>query len=222
MTPIAGLLQKPPGARALYVLAHGAGAGMRHAFLEDISERLTAHKVATFRYEFPYMAAGRRRPDPPRMLQEAVRSAVETARKEAPGLPIIAGGKSMGGRMTSLAASGEPLPGVAGLVFLGFPLHAPGRVSDKRGDHLDEVDLPMLFIQGTRDRLADLPLIKGVCERLEARATLEIVDGGDHSFKVLKRSGREQSDVMEQIARTIALWTGKILGGSHETMGSIC
>jgi predicted alpha/beta-hydrolase family hydrolase len=211
MAQINGLLKKPRGAKALYVLAHGAGAGMHYAFLEDTAERLAQNKVATFRYEFPYMAWGRRRPDTPRVLQETVRSAVETARKKARGLPLIAGGKSMGGRMTSLAASSEPLPGVAGIVFLGFPLHAPGRVGDQRANHLDDVAVPMLFVQGTRDSLADLEHITRVCKRLGKTATLHIVEGGDHSFKVLQRSGRDQSDVMEDIAQRIALWIDGIL-----------
>jgi predicted alpha/beta-hydrolase family hydrolase len=211
MTPIDGLLKRPRGAKVLYVLGHGAGAGMRHAFLEEISERLAQRKVATYRYEFPYMTAGKRRPDTPRVLQETVRTAVEAACKKASALPVLAGGKSMGGRMTSLAASTEPLPGVEGLVFLGFPLHAPGRVGDSRADHLAAVTVPMLFIQGTRDSLADLDRIKGVSKRLGKRSTLHIVDGGDHSFNVLKRSGRDPSEVMEEIVQTIALWADKIL-----------
>ena len=211
MTSINGLLKKPSGARALYVLAHGAGAGMRHAFLEETSERLATDKIATFRYEFPYMATRPRRPDTPRILQETVRSAVEAAGRKAGGLPLLAGGKSMGGRMTSLAASSEPLPGVEGLVFLGFPLHAPGRVGDKRADHLGDVGVPMLFIQGTRDSLVDLDHIKGVCKRLGKRATLHIIEDGDHSFRVLKRTGRDPDDVMADIARAVAKWADKIL-----------
>jgi predicted alpha/beta-hydrolase family hydrolase len=211
MTSIDGLLRKPRDSRALYVLAHGAGAGMRHAFLEEMSERLAAARIATFRYEFPYMMQGRRRPDAPRLLQQTVRAAVETARSKAPGLPLIAGGKSMGGRMTSLAASREPLPGVRGLVFLGFPLHAPGRVGRERADHLFSVDVPMLFLQGTRDSLADLDEITAVCKRLGKGATLHVVDGGDHSFKVLKRSGRDPADVMEEITRAVSSWVNAIL-----------
>jgi predicted alpha/beta-hydrolase family hydrolase len=205
-TSVDGLFNKPRGAKALYVLAHGAGAGMRHPFLESISDRLAAVKIATFRYEFPYMSNGRRRPDTPRILQETVRAAVETARRKADGLPLFAGGKSMGGRMTSLAASVEPLAGVRGIVFLGFPLHAPGRVGDKRADHLGAVDVPMLFVQGTRDSLADLDLMRGVSRKLGALATLHIIDGGDHSFKVLKRSGRLADEVMDEIVQTAAAW----------------
>ena len=183
---------------------------MRHAFLEEVSERLAFVKIATFRYEFPYMTGGRRRSDTPRVLQQTVRAAVETAHKKAPRLPLIAGGKSMGGRMTSLAASQEPLPNVRGLVFLGFPLHAPGRVGNERANHLSDVGVPMLFVQGTRDSLADLDQIMGVCARLGKKATLHVVDGGDHSFKVLKRSGRDPADVVEEVVQTIALWVKAI------------
>jgi predicted alpha/beta-hydrolase family hydrolase len=204
-----GLLEKPRGARALYVLAHGAGAGMRHRFLQAVAESLAERKVATFRYEFPYMAAGRGRPDAPAILQQTVREAVEAARKQAPGLPLIAGGKSLGGRMTSLAASSEPLPGVAGLAFLGFPLHAPGRVSEKRAEHLEAVTVPMLFIQGTRDALADLDRIQAVCARLGSQATLHVVQDGDHSFNVRKRTGRSPSEVLADIADTVASWSEK-------------
>ena len=211
VTSVDGLLNKPRGARALYVLAHGAGAGMHHRFLEEVSDGLAQRKIATFRYEFPYMAAKRRRPDPPRILQETVRSAIDTARRSAPDLPLVAGGKSMGGRMTSLAAADEPLDGVEGIAFLGFPLHAPGRVGDGRAGHLSDVEVPMLFIQGTRDSLADLDHIKGVCKRLGKRATLHIVEDGDHSFKVLKRSGRDPQMVMTEIVDTFGAWIEKIL-----------
>ena len=208
-TTVDGLFNTPSGAKALYVLAHGAGAGMRHAFLESISDRLASVKIATFRYEFPYMTIGRRRPDTPRIMQETVRAAMETARRKAGGLPLFAGGKSMGGRMTSLAASVEPLANIQGLIFLGFPLHAPGRVADKRADHLGLVEVPMLFVQGTRDSLADVDLIKGVSKRLGRLATVHIVDGGDHSFKVQKRSGREPDEVMDEIVQTVAAWIMK-------------
>jgi predicted alpha/beta-hydrolase family hydrolase len=206
------VLEKPRGARCLYVLAHGAGAGMRHPFLATTADRLESHKIATYRYEFPYMAEGKRRPDPPRIAQAAVREAVEEARRRAPGLPVIAGGKSFGGRMTSHAQAGEALPGVEGIVFLGFPLHAPGRDGDERAAHLFEVDIPMLFIQGTRDSLANLDLMRGVCARLGKRATLHIVEGGDHSFKVRKMDGREQSEVMDEIARAISGWVENTVG----------
>lgn len=195
----------------LYVLAHGAGAGMRHPFLEAMTECFAERKIATFRYEFPYMAARRGRPDTPVVLQQTVRDAVDTARKKAPGLPLIAGGKSMGGRMTSLAASTEPLPGVRGLAFLGFPLHAPGQVSVKRAEHLRAVDVPMLFIQGTRDSLADIGRIRAVCDELGKNATLHVVEGGDHSFNVLKRSGRTLADVMVEVADAVATWSARLV-----------
>jgi predicted alpha/beta-hydrolase family hydrolase len=205
------LLMKPRGARVLYALAHGAGAGMRHPFLAETAERLSANAIATFRYEFPYMAAGKRRPDVPRILEAAVRDAVAAAHKEAPRLPLIAGGKSLGGRMTSTAMANDPLPGVKGLVFLGFPLHAPGRPGEKRAEHLGKIKVPMLFLQGTRDALADLGLIRGVCKTLGKRTTLHVVEGGDHSFKVLKRSGRDPGEVMQEIADAISSWVEKIV-----------
>jgi predicted alpha/beta-hydrolase family hydrolase len=211
MAPIEGLLERPRGARALYVLAHGAGAGMRHPFMAAVAERLATRKVATFRYEFAYMAAGRRRPDPPHLLEARVREAVETAAAGASGLPLIAGGKSLGGRMTSRAAAAGALPEIRGLVYLGFPLHAPGRPSDKRAAHLGDLRVPQLFLQGTRDNLADLDLIRGVCQRLGSSATLHIVDGGDHSFKVLKRSGRNEDEVLDEIADTVEHWLDRIL-----------
>ncbi|MCZ6766142.1 MAG: alpha/beta hydrolase [bacterium] len=205
-----GLLDRPEGACALYVLAHGAGAGMRHPFLARTAELLAERNVATFRYEFPYMSEGRKRPDPPGVATRAVRDAVEDASKKTD-LPLVAGGKSFGGRMTSTAQSHEPLPGVRGLVFLGFPLHAPGRVGDNRAEHLYSIEIPMLFIQGTRDALADLDLMRGVCKQLGSLATLYIVEGGDHSFKVLKRFGRKESEVMSEIADTVASWTEGLL-----------
>jgi predicted alpha/beta-hydrolase family hydrolase len=201
------LIEKPASARALYVLAHGAGAGMRHPFMQTVAERLAERSVATLRYEFPYMSAGRRRPDPPHLLEAQVRAAVEEASKA--GLPMIAGGKSLGGRMTSRAAADGGLGDVKGLVYLGFPLHAPGRVSDKRAAHLDSVEVPQLFIQGTRDALADLELMRAVCKRLGDRATLHVVEGGDHSFKVLKKSGRDPEAVMDEIADAIDRWIGE-------------
>jgi len=206
---------RPQNAKMLYVLAHGAGAGMRHAFMETVSRRLFDRGVATFRYQFPYVEAGRRRPDPPGILTATVRSALSTAAALAPDLPVIAGGKSMGGRMTSQAASKHMLPGVCGLVFLGFPLHPPGKPDVKRADHLRDVDVPMLFLQGTRDSLADLGLLAPVCESLAHSATLHIVDGGDHSFNVLKRSGRAPDEVMDEIAAAIVEWTANLTCASR-------
>jgi predicted alpha/beta-hydrolase family hydrolase len=206
---VADILVRPPNAWVLYVMAHGAGAGMRHHFLESIAASLAARGVATLRYQFPYMEAGGRRPDPPGILEASVRSAVERA--GAAGLPLIAGGKSLGGRMTSSAAAASPLPGVRGLAFLGFPLHPPGQPGTRRADHLHRVDLPMLFLQGTRDPFAPVDLITQVCEGLGPRATLHLVQGGDHSFGVLKRSGRTPEAVMDELANTITDWARALL-----------
>src|SRR5436190_15557892 len=204
---VSGLLLRPKDARLLYVLAHGAGAGMRHPFLESISQRLAEQGIATLRYQFPYMERRSRRPDPPAVAAATVRAAVAEAARIAPDLPLVAGGKSFGGRMTSTAQAEEPLPGVRGLVFLGFPLHPPGRPDDKRAEHLAHVQVPMLFLQGTRDDFADLTLLKPLIKRLGQRATLHLVEGGDHSFHVLKRSGRTDADVMGEIADAIAEWS---------------
>lgn len=182
---------------------------MRHAFLETTSNLLSAQSIATFRYEFPYMAKARRRPDAPRLLMETVVDAVDTARRNVNGIPLLAGGKSLGGRMTSRAAAETGLAGVDGLVFLGFPLHPPGKPGTSRADHLSDVNLPMLFIQGTRDALADLELMRPLCDKLGERATLHIIEAGDHSFKVLKRSGRKPGEVMDEIATTIKGWIAK-------------
>jgi predicted alpha/beta-hydrolase family hydrolase len=187
---VSGMLLRPSDAWALYVLAHGAGAGMRHRFMTEIAEVLAGRGIATLRYQFPYTESGSRRPDPPAVLESTVRAAVATAQEVAPGLRLIAGGKSMGGRMTSNAMARERLDGVAGLAFLGFPLHPPKQPAVTRAEHLDRVEVPMLFLQGTRDDLADLGLITGVCAGLGRRATLHVVEGADHSFAVLKRSGR--------------------------------
>src|SRR5438874_13824347 len=204
---VSALLVRPAEARVLYVLAHGAGAGMRHPFLETIAQRLAERAIATLRYQFPYMEQRARRPDPPAVAEAAVRAAVIEAARVAPGLPLVAGGKSFGGRMTSTAQAEEPLPGVRGLVFLGFPLHPPGRPGDSRADHLAEVQIPMLFLQGTRDEFADLELLRPVVKRLGDRATLHLVEGGDHSFHVLKRSGRTDAEVMGELVDAIAAWT---------------
>src|SRR5213596_4006703 len=204
---VSGLLLQPDGARLLYVLAHGAGAGMRHPFLEVVAQRLAERSIATLRYQFSYMEQRGRRPDPPAVAAATVRAAVIEAARAAPGLPLVAGGKSFGGRMTSTAQAEEPLPGVRGLVFLGFPLHPPGRAGDQRAEHLAQVQVPMLFLQGTRDDFADLTLLKPLIKRLGQRATLHLVEGGDHSFHVLKRSGRTDADVMGEIADAIAEWS---------------
>lgn len=208
---VSGILDRPPEPRALLVLAHGAGAGMLHPFLNAMAARLAERGVATFRYQFPYMDARRRRPDPPGTLVAGVRAAVEEARILAPDLPLFAGGKSLGGRMTSTAQAGEPLPGVRGLIFLGFPLHPPGRPGTSRADHLDGVAVPMLFLQGTRDDFAGIDEIGPVLLRLGTRATLHVVDGADHSFHVLKRSGRTDAHVLPELADAIAGWMTPLL-----------
>ena len=208
---VSGLLTLPSGARALYVLAHGAGAGMRHPFLATIATALAEREIATLRYQFPYMEAGGRRPDSPAVAHAAVRAAVGEAARRAPGLPLIAGGKSFGGRMTSQADALQPLPGVAGLAFLGFPLHPPGKPGDERGDHLKDVHIPMLFLQGTRDEFATLSLLEPLCRRLGARTTLHLIEGANHSFKVPARSGRKDADVRAELADTLAAWVGQIL-----------
>jgi len=204
------LLVAPADSRALLVLAHGAGAGMRHIFLERTAQALADRRIATFRYEFAYMEKHAGRPDPPAVAAARVREAVAAAAVAAPGLSLFAGGKSFGGRMTSTAAAESPLPGVRGLVFLGFPLHPPGQPGSGRAEHLDRVTVPMLFLQGTRDTFAQLPLLEPVIARLKPRATLHLIDGGDHSFKVPKSSGRTPEDVMSDLADTIAAWTSDV------------
>jgi len=200
-----------PESKALLVLAHGAGAGMRHPFLERLAQVLGERGggVATYRYEFVYMEKRAGRPDPPAVAEARVREAVQDAARVAPGLPLFAGGKSFGGRMTSQAQAREPLPGVRGLVFLGFPLHPPGRPGTARAEHLSQVRIPMLFLQGTRDEFAGLDLWRPIVEGLGDGATLHVVEGGDHSFKVLKRTGRTETDVMNELADTITAWTGE-------------
>ena len=208
---VSGLLLRPDHARLLYVLAHGAGAGMRHPFLEAIAQRLAEQGIATLRYQFPYMERRSSRPDSPAVAAATVRAAVAEAAHVAPGIPLIAGGKSFGGRMTSTAQAEEPLPNVCGLVFLGFPLHPPGRPGDQRAEHLARVQIPMLFLQGDRDEFADLKLLTPLIERLGQRATLHLVEGGDHSFKVPKRTGRTADDVTADLVGTIDGWAKKEL-----------
>jgi predicted alpha/beta-hydrolase family hydrolase len=203
---VSALLSRPPKARAGYVLAHGAGAGMTHPFLTAVADGLAARGIATFRYQFPYMERKSGRTDPPKIAEAAVRAAVVEAGKHLKKLPLIAGGKSFGGRMTSQAEAAEHLPGVVGLAFLGFPLHAPGKPSDSRGDHLSAVTVPMLFLQGTRDDFADLALLEALVERLGTRATLKLVDDGDHSFHVRKASGRDDKAVMIELLDALVAW----------------
>lgn len=209
---VTALLVRPPRPTVLYVFGHGAGAPMRHPFMEATAHGLAERGVATLRYQFPYTEAGRRSPDPAPVLRQTVRSAVADAAWVAKELPILAGGKSMGGRMTSLAAAEEPLPDVRGLVFFGFPLHAAGRPSADRGEHLARVGLPMLFLQGTRDNLADLSLLRPLLARVEPRPTLHEVEGADHGFRVLKRSGRTGEQVLAELCDRFASWAAEVTG----------
>lgn len=204
------IFQRPAKARLLLVLAHGAGAGMTHPFLAALADELASACVATFRYQFPYMEQRRRVPDSPAVLTATVAAAVRTAMRAGPNLPVLAGGKSMGGRMSSQAAAQGLLDGVRGLVFFGFPLHPPKRPGTKRADHLTKVEIPMLFLQGTRDPLADLSLLRPITAKLGARATLHVVDTADHSFHVLKSSGRTDPDVLRELAETTADWAAKL------------
>ncbi len=206
---VSARLVRPEDAGWMLSFAHGAGAGVDHPFMEQVAGELAAHGVASLRYNFPYMERGRRSPDPPAILLETVRAAVLHAAEVGGGLPLLAGGKSMGGRMTSTAAAEAPLPGVRGLVFFGFPLHAPGRPSTDRAAHLSRVPVPMLFLQGTRDRFADLDLLEPVCLEL-SEATLKVVDGGDHSFNVPKRSGRSPEEVRRELAATVREWADSL------------
>lgn len=208
---VTGLLIRPPRAEALYVFGHGAGAGMRHSFMESVAARLAARRIATFRYHFPYREVGRKAPNRPPVLTATVRAAVAEGRRLAPDLPLLAGGKSMGGRMTSTAASEAVLPGVRGLAFFGFPLHAAGKPGTKRGDHLAGVTLPMLFLQGTRDKLAELDLLKPVLQSVQPTPTLHVVEGADHGFHVLKRSGRTDDEVLDEIAGRFAKWATTVV-----------
>jgi len=197
---------RPPGAHRMLTLAHGAGAGMRHPFMEKLAAQLASVGVATLRYEFPYMEQRKSRQDAPPVLHERVAAAAEAARKAAPELPLLAGGKSFGGRMTSQAAAEGLLLGVKGIVFFGFPLHPPNRPGTSRADHLAKVSVPMLFLQGTRDEFAPLDLLRPIGESLGSRATLHVIDGADHGFHVLKRSGRTDNEVMRELAQAVASW----------------
>ena len=207
---VSGILLQPGSARFLYVFGHGAGAGMRHPFMEAAAEGLAARGVATLRYHFPYMEAGRRGPNPRPALVATVRAAVVEAARLLPDLPLFAGGKSMGGRMTSVAAAEGPLAGVRGLAFFGFPLHAAGRPSADRGGHLADVGFPMLFLQGTRDNLADLDLVRPLLSNVRPAPTLHVVDGADHGFHVLKRSGRSDEEVLDEICDAFVQWAEKV------------
>jgi predicted alpha/beta-hydrolase family hydrolase len=209
---VSAVLTRPADARWMLVLAHGAGAGMRHAFMEALAEELVSVGVAILRYQFPYMEEGRGVPDRPKVLTATVAAAVRAAKEVAPGLPLLAGGKSMGGRMSSQAAAEGFLNEVRGLVFFGFPLHAPKQPGTKRAEHLSRVAMPMLFLQGTRDALADLRLLRPICKGLGARATLQVVETADHSFHVLKKSGRNDQEVLRELAAATVAWAEKIAG----------
>ena len=207
---VSALLIHPPQARACFVFAHGAGAGMTHPFMETFAVGLCERGVATLRYQFPYMEKGSKRPDPPAVAQAAVRAAVAKAEQHCGKLRLIAGGKSFGGRMTSQAQAKAPLAGVDGLAFVGFPLHPAGKPSTDRAKHLDEVHIPMLFLQGSRDNLAELSLLEPVVKSLGPSASLHVVEAADHSFHVPARSGRNNQEVMNEILDAFTAWTGMV------------
>jgi uncharacterized protein len=206
--PVSALLLRPDKARACFVFAHGAGAGMTHSFMEAFAAGLYERSIASLRYQFPYMEKGGKRPDAPAIAQAAVRAAVAEAARRCPAVALIAGGKSFGGRMTSQAQAASPLEGVRGLAFLGFPLHPSGKPSIDRASHLAGIHIPMLFLQGTRDSLAEVALIEPLVKRLGPSATLHLVDGADHSFHVLARSGRNDREVLRGILDIFASWAG--------------
>lgn len=206
---VSALLNLPDGARWILALAHGAGAGMRHPFLKSLSTQLENVGIATLRYQFPYMEAGRRVPDRPPVLIATVAAAARTASESAPGLPLLAGGKSMGGRMSSQGAAEGLLKGVKGLVFFGFPLHPPNRPGTSRADHLSKVMQPMLFLEGTRDAFADLKLLRPIVANLGPRATLHLIEDADHSFHVPKRTGKTDGDILTELAEVTASWSDK-------------
>ena len=207
---VSSLLLRPGNARWLLLFAHGAGAGMRHPFMESLSGELAAAQIATLRYQFPYLEKRSGRPDSPAILTATVAAALRAAAETAPGIPLLAGGKSMGGRMTSQAAAQNLLPNVRGLVFFGFPLHPPGNPSTKRADHLAKVPMPMLFLQGARDTLADLKFLRPIIKKLGELATLHIIESADHGFHVLKRSGKTDASVLAELAQMTADWAGNL------------
>ena len=210
---VSALLQIPDGAKLLYVLAHGAGVGMSHRSMETVAAGLAERGIATFRYNFPYMENGSKRPDPPKLCHATVRAALAAAADREPALRLIAGGRSFGGRMASQAHALSPLAGVRGLAFLGFPLHPAGKPSTERAAHLFEVKIPMLFLQGTKDALADLSLLEPLIAKLGARATLKLFEAADHSFHVPARSGRKDAEVMAELLDALAEWAEGVVGG---------
>jgi predicted alpha/beta-hydrolase family hydrolase len=211
---VSGLLQAPARARVCFVLAHGAGAGMAHPFMEAVAAELAQRDIATLRYQFPYMERGGKRPDPPKLAHATVRAATAEASRLLPNLPLIAGGKSFGGRMTSQAQAAAPLSGVRGLAFLGFPLHPANRPSRDRGQHLFDVRVPMLFLQGTRDALAMLDQLEPLCQALGGRATLKLFEHADHFFHVPARSGRTDAQVRSDVLDALAAWVDGVVGGA--------
>ena len=211
---VSGLFLLPSVPTACIVLAHGAGAGMKHPFMAAVSADLLPLNIATLRYQFPYMERRSKRVDPPALCHSTVRAAVAEAARLAPGLPLYAAGKSFGGRMASQAQAASPLPGVRGLVFFGFPLHPPGKPSDERGKHLLEVQIPMLFLQGTKDEFAAQHLLQPLVGSLGSRATLRIFAEADHSFHVPARSGRKDADVRSELLRETVAWIESVNGSS--------
>ena len=207
---VSAIFLRPQNAECVLVLAHGAGAGMNHPFMTALANELAAAGVASFRFQFLYMEQRRRVPDRAPVLTATIQAAVHAASEAAPDLPLFAGGKSLGGRMTSLAAAEHGLDNVRGLVFFGFPLHPPNQPGTKRAEHLGEVRLPMLFLQGTRDALADLKPLRPICAKLGARVTLHVIEGADHSFHMLRSSGKTDEGVLEELARSVSVWTKKL------------
>jgi predicted alpha/beta-hydrolase family hydrolase len=209
--PVSGLLQVPPRPTVCYVFAHGAGAGMTHPFMAAVANGLAERDIATLRYQFPYMERGSKRPDTPKLAHAAVQAAVAKAAELLPRVPLLAGGKSFGGRMTSQAQAASPLPGVCGLIFLGFPLHPAGKPSDERARHLFDVRIPMLFLQGTRDELAHLDLLQPLTKQLGDRATLRLFQEADHSFHVPARTGRKDPEVLAELLDALAAWCRSVI-----------
>lgn len=208
---MSALLLSPPAPSACYVLAHGAGAGMTHPFMNAVAAELAQRGVATLRYQFPYMEQRRKRPDPPRVAQATVRAAADAARRHFPKLALVAGGKSFGGRMTSQAQAAAPMDGISGLAFLGFPLHPANRPSQDRAKHLFDVTVPMLFLQGTRDALAELKELEPVCKALGHRATLKLFEDADHSFHVPARTGRKDPEVRADVLDALTAWIERVV-----------
>ena len=215
---VSGLLLRPDEANALYVFAHGAGVGMNHPSMASNAQGLAARGIATLRFQFPYMEKGGGRPDPPAIAQATVRAAVAKAAELAPDLPLFAGGRSYGGRMTSQAQAVAPLPGVRGLVFLGFPLHPAGKPGIERADHLEQIGIPMLFVSGSRDALADMDLLKPLVAGLGEQATLHVVEGGDHGLKVLVSSGRTNDEAQAEALDAVAGWITQLSDGERQQL----